>query len=415
MMVFCHFRELQFNNIIFTLCFLGILVSVFLSFQKNRALNNNLKTYEDVLIERNFENYLESKKQFEETEINQIFNELTTLFYLNYDSIEFTPFVESQLTSAVEHMEHAINKIIEQVYIISERASSQYSDVQALVMNFHASMELAKNIIDATEKAVILVESTRTDLSENESTLTVLSTNLKEAAEVNRKFEKVVVGLIERTKQITVIVRSVNDLASQTNLLSLNASIEASRAGNAGRGFSVVAGEIRKLAEKSKSSVGNIKILVDDIQKSVKETSEVFLNVADSLTNYREKVQSSSYSLSGIMNDSIQILVDSINNLFNLAQTYYNDSQSIGQAIENVNNNAEETMNLIYKLIEHMQFQDITRQEIEKVMKTINEMNSLKLEILDKYHLPPKEKSINWEKRSHTNALSRDDLSIDDY
>ena len=223
------------------------------------------------------------------------------------------------------------------------------------------------------------------------------------------------VSLIERTKQINIIVRSVNEIASRTNLLSLNASIEASRAGNAGRGFSVVASEIRKLAEKSKSSVGNIKELVDDIQKSVKETSDTFLNVADSLTNYRDKIQGSSNSLSEIMNNSIQILVDSINNIYNMAKTYYNNSQSIGQAIENVSINAEETMNLIYKLIEHMQFQDITRQEIEKVMLTINEMNDLKVEILDKYNLPDKISHINWEERLHTNALSRKTLTLDDY
>jgi len=414
-MLACFMIDFPFNRFIFLISFIFTTLSLYLSYSHSKNLNQNLQTYEKILVERDFTGFLEDPNQFQEEEINQVFGELTKLFYLNVDSIDFTPLIESHLRDAVEQMENAVNKIIEQVYIISERAASQYSDVQALVMNFHASMELARNIIAATENAVNLVESTRGDLADNEQILTKLSSDLQVAAEINRRFEEVVVSLIERTKQINIIVRSVNDIASQTNLLSLNASIEASRAGNAGKGFSVVAAEIRKLAEKSKSSVGNIKLLVDDIQKSVKATSDTFLNVADSLTNYREKIEQSSNSLTGIMDDSIQVLVDTINNLYNLARTYFNDSQSIGQAIENVNNNAEETMNLIYKLIEHMQFQDITRQEIDKVMMTIHEMNSLKQAVLDKYILPERESRINWEERIHTNALGRSELSLDDY
>jgi methyl-accepting chemotaxis protein len=413
-MVFCVILDFPFNRFLFEIFFIFSGLSLLLSYRHTRRLGNNLKTYRNVLVGRSFDN-LPAPNGAREDNIHVVVNELSKLFYLNLDTIALAPLVESRLRDAVEQMEHAVNKIIGQVYIISERASSQYSDVQALVTNFHASLELARAIIEATEKAVNMVEATREDVSENEHSLTQLSLDLQEAAEVNRKFEAVVSSLIERTKQINIIVRSVNDISSQTNLLSLNASIEASKAGTAGRGFSVVAAEIRKLAEKSKSSVGNIKILVDDIQKSVKATSDTFLNVADSLTNYRKKIQQSSNSLSGIMNESFQSLVDSINNLYNLAKNYYNDSQSIGQAIENVNNNAEESMNLIYKLIEHMQFQDITRQEIDKVMMTVNEMNNLKMSILEKYYLPEKESKINWEERIHINALSRDELSIDDY
>ena len=329
----------------------------------------------------------------------EIIGEFAELFSLNLDLIELTPFIEIQLKDAAEQIETSIGNIIQQVNIISERAFSQYSDVQSLVTHFHTSMGLAKNIIEATKMSVNLTEVTKLELLDNEQMLSKLSSDLKDAADVNQRLENVVSEFVETAKQINIIVRSVNDIASQTNLLSLNASIEASKAGTTGRGFSVVAGEIRKLAEKSKSSVGNIKTLVDQIQRSVKETSEVFHNVAKSLNNYREKTKDSSESLSNIMNNSIQTLVNSINNLSQLAESYFNDSKSIGYSIENVNNNAEETMNLVYKLIEYMQFQDITKQEIDKVISVINEINSLKLFILEKYDLPELEREINWENR----------------
>lgn len=404
--------DYQFEDFVFYFSFATSLLSTFFIYQNNKKIRQELLSYKNNIISRDLDRLL---KETEGTEANIIFDELVDLFYLNLDMINFTPFFESQLKDVIEQMEGAINKIMDQVYVIAERASSQYNDVQALVTNFHASMNLAKNIIEQSEKAVNLVHLTKYELAENESTLNTLSENLKQAAKINQKFEFVVASLIERTKQINIIVRSANDIASQTNLLSLNASIEASRAGIAGRGFSVVASEVRKLAEKSKSSVGNIKLLVDDIQKSVKETSDAFLNVADSLGKYRQRIEESSHSLSDIMNNSIKVLVDLINDLYNTAISYYTDSQSIGQAIENVNNNAEETMNLIYKLIEHLQFQDITRQEIDKIIKTVNEINDLKASIIYKYNLPKRDVNINWEQRTQQNAIGRNKINLEDY
>lgn len=411
------FSSLANENIRLLLMGLGIIVSLFAYNRTYQKIKNDSKKsviYENILLKKDLKNSLKYAKQNNPELVHSI-DSLVKLFHLNYDFIDITPIIENHLKDSVDQMEKAVNNVIEQIYIVSERAASQVSDVQALVMNFHASLELAKNIIDATENALKLADSARSELSINESTLSRLSTNLEEAAEVNRKFEQVVQDLIERTRQINIIVRSVNDIASQTNLLSLNASIEASKAGSAGKGFSVVAAEVRKLAEKSKSSVGSIKVLVDDIQKSVKTTSDSFLHLADSLTSYKEKIQDSSQSLSVIMNNSIKELFSSITNLYNMAQTYYQNSQIIGDAIENVSNNAEETMNLLYKLIEHLQFQDITRQEVDKAIKTIYEINELKHSILSDFIIPERDYNINWTERLHKNALGRDEINIEDY
>lgn len=405
------------ENIRLLLVSLGIILSIFSynrTYQKIKLNSKTASIYEDIIIKKDLKNTLKLVQK-NNPELLDGLNSLIKLAQLNYDTIDITPIIENHLKDSVDQMEKSVNKVIEQIYIVSERAASQVSDVQALVMNFHASLELAKNIIDATEKALKLAESARSELSINEHTLSTLSTNLEEAAKVNRRFEQVVQNLIERTRQINIIVRSVNDIASQTNLLSLNASIEASKAGSAGKGFSVVAAEVRKLAEKSKSSVGSIKVLVDDIQKSVKTTSDSFLHLADSLTSYKEKIQDSSQSLSVIMNSSIEELFFSITNLYNMAQTYYQNSQIIGDAIENVSNNAEETMNLLYKLIEHLQFQDITRQEVDKAVKTIYELNELKYSILKDFILPERNSKIDWETRLYKNALGRDSIGIEDY
>jgi len=112
--------------------------------------------------------------------------------------------------------------------------------------------------------------------------------------------------LSEQTNQIGNISQLVSDIANQTNMLALNASVEAVRAGEHGKGFSVVASEIRKLADQSRQSAEKINLLVTEIQKAInstvivtddgtktvdqgmemtKETAQAFAGVADAVNN----------------------------------------------------------------------------------------------------------------------------------
>jgi hypothetical protein len=117
-----------------------------------------------------------------------------------------------------------------------------------------------------------------------------------------------IVNLSEQTGQITIVSELVADLASQTNMLALNAAVEAARAGEQGKGFSVVAGEIRKLADQSKKSADKINALAEDIQTAINRTVMVTDEGTKTVNEGIDLAQSTAATFAGV--------TDAVNNVF---------------------------------------------------------------------------------------------------
>ena len=131
----------------------------------------------------------------------------------------------------------------------------------------------------------------------------------KYAQEADRSREEInglieIIGRIDETsKQIVNIIADIEDIASQTNLLSLNAAIEAARAGEAGKGFAVVADQIRSLAEQSAQSAVDTSELINGSIQVVREGSEAAVHVTQSIETVvdgMKKVAASAKELSDV-------------------------------------------------------------------------------------------------------------------
>ncbi len=139
-----------------------------------------------------------------------------------------------------------------------------------------------------------------------------------------------IVNLSEQTGQITTVSDLVADLASQTNMLALNAAVEAARAGEQGKGFSVVAGEIRKLADQSKKSADKINALAEDIQTAINRTVMV--------TDEGTKTVKEGINLAEETASTFLGVTDAVNNVFLNSQQISTSAKQQAIAIQQVLN-----------------------------------------------------------------------------
>jgi methyl-accepting chemotaxis protein len=144
-----------------------------------------------------------------------------------------------------------------------------------------------------------------------------------------------IVSLSEQGLAIGEIITTVNDLAEQSNLLAVNAAIEASKAGEHGKGFAVVAQEVRSLAVQSKEATAQVRTILNDIQKAT--------NAAVMATEQGSKAVEAGERQTGEAGESIRVLADSIAESANASTQIAASShqqmvgiEQVAQAMENI-------------------------------------------------------------------------------
>jgi ABC-type transport system substrate-binding protein len=218
----------------------------------------------------------------------------------------------SKLCNRIDETGFATENLISIINNISENVEVQMQSIDKVLDEFQSYSVLAEEVSASTENSELIASDTMAIAKEG-SVAVEKSINAMHDIDTSVEYVRnVVTSLGQQAKDINDMLKIIKDISAQTNLLSLNAAIEAARAGDAGRGFSVVADEVGKLAKRSKESAEKISKTIDNINLSINNTVEA---MNKSSNKVKEGVS--------IANDTMIVfnkIIDSINTTTNVTK-----------------------------------------------------------------------------------------------
>lgn len=226
----------------------------------------------------------------------------------------------------------------------SNAASATSSAVQQIAVSIEQVTQNARASLDISSQGSLLC-------GKGLQVVSMASSEMNDIARAVASSTSQIMSLSERSNEINKISEVIRDIADQTNLLALNAAIEAARAGEQGRGFAVVADEVRKLAERTGKATNEIKQMTQAIQIEMDQTMSMMEASQDKVTKGVELARQATVSLDEIDSGARQT-AQSVNEIALATNEQHMASQDIARNIEQISSMAEENSRSISRLAE---------------------------------------------------------------
>ncbi|MBE9610676.1 methyl-accepting chemotaxis protein [Chitinilyticum piscinae] len=269
------------------------------------------------------------------------------------------------LTRGVNEINQVLDTLAQDSQTLADLASGNAATIEEITVSI-------SHIADNSREANELVNSTGALSSESTRTVREVASEVGKSADEVQNLSALLDRLSTRSEEISGIIRVIKDIADQTNLLALNAAIEAARAGEQGRGFAVVADEVRKLAERTGQATLEITGMIEGIRG---ETDAAVHNMQSTVAAVQNGVSLSDNAASKIdlIRDNMSLVMQKMGEIAHSTSEQQDATTLMAQSAENITN--------------QMQQSDAALQRATRSVHQLNELANFLLQMFGKFRL----------------------------
>jgi methyl-accepting chemotaxis protein len=303
--------------IILLITFLGIGLAIVISYFVGKNIAKPIRELSKTLVqvgEGNLDVHFKTKAKDEVGEMSESFNKMIDKFRAAISAVKNTSTELNRTSTELNELSDLSQKISkgvleksEKIEVISEESASSVEEMTSGIEEIASS---AQGLASAAQELANLADNTQKEANKGIQGIEHIVKKIDEGSKQSMETQKIVENLLTKAENIEKIIYSINAITEQTNLLALNAAIEAARAGEAGRGFSVVAEEIRKLAENSSQATNEIANILEELKNSTIDVNKSTEETVNTIREINEEAQQINVQFSLIQNEINKMIAE---------------------------------------------------------------------------------------------------------